>query len=275
MTSPASPTTAARTCPACGEPGSGRFCSACGASLGAASCAGCDATLAPGARYCHRCGLAAGAPAPGSRAARDRSSIAPWAIAFVALLALAANFAGRNFASARGSTVDGSANALPQASLGEAPAESPASGGRPPSLANMSPREIADRLFDRVMLMQSQGKTDSAAFFATMALQNYTGMGDLDLDQRYDMGRVAEVAGRADVARAQADTILQRDPTHLLGLVLATRAAAAARDAKALGEFRARLLAAARSGERARGLDEYKRHAAEIDEAIKAAQGAK
>lgn len=272
MTSPASPTTAARTCPACGEPGSGRFCSACGASLGAASCAGCDATLAPGARYCHRCGLAAGAPAPGSRAARDRPSIAPWAIAFVALLALAANFAGRNFASARGSTVDGSANALPQASLGEAPAESPASGGRPPSLANMSPREIADRLFDRVMLMQSQGKTDSAAFFATMALQNYAGMGDLDLDLRYDMGRIAEVAGRQDIAQAQADTILQRNPTHLLGLVLAAKAAAMRADAKSFEKYRERLLAAERSGERQRGLAEYQRHAADIDAALKAAK---
>jgi hypothetical protein len=286
MTSPATPATALK-CPACGEPGSGRFCSACGASLGGAACAGCDAPLSPGAKFCHRCGLAAGAPAPAQSAPRgDRTgALAPWAVAFVALLALAANFAGRNFASAKGSAIDGSANALPQASLGEVPQTGPAAApfaggagggtGRPPSLANMSPREIADRLFDRVMLMSSQGKADSATFFATMALQNYASMGDLDLDLRYDMGRVAEVAGRADVVTAQADTILERNPTHLLGLVLATKGAAMRNDAKASATFRERLLAADRSGERQRGLEEYQRHAADIDAAVKAAQGAK
>ena len=285
MTSPAS-TAPALKCPACGEPGSGRFCSACGASLGGAACAGCDAPLSPGAKFCHRCGLAAGAAAPAQAAARgDRAgALAPWAVAFVALLALAANFAGRNFASAKGSSIDGSANALPQASLGEVPQAGPAAApfagggggtGRPPSLANMSPREIADRLFDRVMLMSSQGKADSATFFATMALQNYASMGDLDLDLRYDMGRVAEVAGRADVVTAQADTILERNPTHLLGLVLATKAASMRNDAKALAEYRDRLLAADRSGERQRGLEEYQRHANDIDDAVKAAKGAK
>jgi hypothetical protein len=287
MTSPTSNAAAARVCPACGEPGSGRFCSACGASLGGATCAGCGAALSPGAKFCHRCGLPAGAPAAAGgagaspRPGGDRSgSVVPWAIAFVALLALAANFAGRNFASAKGSAIDGSANALPQASLGEAPAGAPAApfaggGGRPPNLANMTPSEIADRLFDRVMLLNSQGKSDSASFFAQMALQNYAGMGDLDLDQRYDMGRVAGVAGRPDVAQAQADTILQRNPTHLLGLVLATQAAEMRGDTKALGEYRQRLLAADRSGERQRGLPEYTRHAADIDDAVKAAKGAK
>ncbi|AHG87983.1 Double zinc ribbon [Gemmatirosa kalamazoonensis] len=283
MTSPAPNAPALLRCPACGEPGTGRFCSACGASLGGATCAGCDAPLSPGARFCHRCGLAAGAAAPTRpAAARDRTaSLAPWAVAFVALLALAANFAGRNFASAKGSAVDGSANALPQASLGEggaaanAPFAGGGGGGRPPNLASMSPREIADRLFDRVMALSTQGKADSATFFAQMALQNYAGMGDLDLDQRYDMGRVAEVAGQADVMRAQADTILQRNPTHLLGLVLATKAASMRNDAKALAEYRDRLLAADRSGERQRGLEEYQRHANDIDDAVKAAKGAK
>ncbi|MBV9881294.1 MAG: zinc ribbon domain-containing protein [Gemmatirosa sp.] len=295
MSSPIT-TTTTRPCPACGEPGAGRFCAACGASLGGAACAGCAAPLGPGAKFCHRCGLAAGAapaagasPAsPAAPAPTDRAAtVLPWAVAFVAMLALAAMAAGRNFNASKGSAIDGSANALPQASLGEVPqgapagAEAPfagggaaaggASGGRPPNLASMSPREIADRLFDRVMLMSSQGKVDSATFFATMALQNYANMGDLDLDLRYDMGRVAEVAGRREVVQAQADTILQRNPTHLLGLVLATKAAAMANDAKSLATFQQRLLAANRSGERQRGLEEYTRHAADIDAAVAAA----
>jgi hypothetical protein len=144
--------------------------------------------------------------------------------------------------------------------------------GQPPNLASMTPSQIADRLFDRVMRLNDEGKSDSAAFFATMALQNYQNMGDLDLDQRYDMGRVAEVAGKPEVAQAQADTILQRNPTHLLGLVLAAKAAAQRADTKAFAQYRDRLLAADRSGERQRGLPEYERHAADIDAAIKAAK---
>lgn len=277
-----------RSCPACGEPGAGRFCSACGASIGGAACAQCAAPLSPGAKFCHRCGLAAGAPAAAAsaptRAAApaDRTqAVLPWAVAFVALLALAAMAAGRNFNAAKGSSIDGSANALPQAALGEVPGATPLGapgaaggpgGGRAPNLANMSPREIADRLFNRVMTLAEQGKPDSAAFFATMALQNYASMGDLDLDLRYDMGRVAEVAGAREIARAQADTILQRNPTHLLGLVLATKAAAMRNDAAALADFRQRLLAAERSGERQRGLEEYDRHTADIDAALAAAR---
>lgn len=285
MSSPVSTPVATR-CPSCGEPGSGRFCAACGASLGGSSCADCATPLSPGAKFCHRCGLAAGAPA--SRGARtaaplDRTaSVAPWAVAFVALLALAAMAAGRNFNASKGSAIDGSANALPQASLGEVPGAAggagPAApfangggGGRAPNLANMSPREIADRLFDRVMLMASQGKADSASFFATMAIQNYESMGPLDLDLRYDMGRVAEVAGRKDVVQAQADSILEQNPTHLLGLVLATKGAALASDSKSLGTYQQRLLAAIRAGERDRPIDEYKRHSADIDAAVAAA----
>lgn len=276
MSSPVTTPVAGTRCPSCGEPGSGRFCAACGASLGGTTCANCATALTPGARFCHRCGLAAGATSAPAAARPDRvASVAPWAVAFVALLALAAMAAGRNFNAAKGSTIDGSANALPQAALGEAaPAAGPAApfsnggGGRPPNLANMSPREIADRLFDRVMLMASQGKADSAAFFATMAIQNYESMGALDLDLRYDMGRVAEVAGRRDVVTAQADTILQQNPTHLLGLVLAAKGAALASDATGLRTYQQRLLAAIRAGERDRPIDEYKRHSADIDAAV-------
>lgn len=303
MSSPVS-STATRRCPSCGEPGSGRFCAACGASLGgAAACAGCATPLDAGAKFCHRCGLAAGAaptPLPGAAAGApaprsDRAAtVLPWAVAFVALLALAANAAGHNFNRAKGSSIDGSANALPQAALGEVPpggmaaagpdagaapfagggaggAGGAAGAGRPPNLSNMTPAQIADRLFDRVMLMSSQGKADSATFFASMALQNYANMGPLDLDLRYDMGRVAEVAGRRDVVQAQADSILRENPTHLLGLVLATKGAALGNDAKGLTGFQQRLLAAIRAGERDRPIDEYKRHSADIDAAVAAA----
>lgn len=208
----------------------------------------------------------------------------PWAVAFVALLALVAMVAGRNVGVAKGSAIDGSQNALPQAALGEGPAAGPvapfAGGaarggtGRPPDLSQMSPRDIADRLFDRVMKLSGEGKADSAQFFATMALQNYARMPEagvpLDADLRYDMGRIAEVAGDAAVASAQADTILRAQPAHLLGLVLAIKAAALQGDAAKAADARRRLVAAA-PAERKRGLEEYERHGNDIDAALRQA----
>jgi hypothetical protein len=141
----------------------------------------------------------------------------------------------------------------------------------------MTPREIADRLFDRVMRLSagtSQAESDSAQFFATMALQQYARMPELgvpmDADLRYDMGRIAEVVGRADVAAAQADTILREQPKHLLGLVLAIKAASLQGDAAKAADARRRLAAAA-PAERARGLDEYQRHGNDIDAALRLA----
>jgi hypothetical protein len=189
-------------------------------------------------------------------------------VAFVALLAVAAMAAGRNFGAARGGSLDAPVNALPQAALGEGPAAPPgAPGGRAPDLSQMSPRDIADRLFDRIMRLSSEGKADSVGFFAEMALQNYSQMPSLDADLRYDMGRVAEVAGKEEVARAQADSILRAQPNHLLGLVLAGKAATMRGDAAALVGFNRRLAAAA-PAERAKNLDEYQRHAADIDAAL-------
>jgi len=257
-----------------------RFCSECGASL------------SPGARFCHRCGAsttASAAVGPSRTSDRGLAGVMPWAVAFVALLALAAMAAGRNIGTPKGSTLDAPLNALPQAALGEGGAAGPAGapagpfagggaaragGGRAPDLSAMTPREITDRLFDRVMRLSGEGKADNAQFFATMALQQYARMPELgvpfDADLRYDMGRVAEVAGQAGVAAAQADTILRAQPTHLLGLVLAIKAASLQGDAARAADARRRLAAAA-PAERAKGLEEYERHGNDIDAALRQA----
>jgi hypothetical protein len=305
MSSSASPSV---PCPACGEAGTGRFCSSCGAPRAAAACAGCGAALSAGARFCHRCGLAAGAPAPAGgfaadalpagaalrtangapvAAGRGAASAMPWAAAFVALLALAAMAAGRNFGVAKGSRLDAPLNALPQEQLGELggpPAGAGGGGpvgpfagaagsggatGRPPDLSKMTPREMADRLFDRVMRLAGEGKADSAQMFSQMALQQYASM-PLDLDLRYDMGRVAEVGGQPEIAAAQADTILREAPTHLLGLVLATKAAALQGRQAEMRAFQRRLVAAA-PAEQAKPREEYERHANDITAALRVA----
>lgn len=132
----------------------------------------------------------------------------------------------------------------------------------------MSPSERADRLYDRVMRLHEEGKDDSVRFFSPMVLQAYQMLGPLDADQHYDLGRIAEVVGMSDLARAEADTILKSQPTHLLGLTLAARVAAPdkARD------FYKRLLAA-EPAERKKALPEYDRHKDDIDAALATARG--
>lgn len=136
----------------------------------------------------------------------------------------------------------------------------------------MTPQERASRLFDRIMRLSEEGKTDSASFFASMAMGVYESLGPLDLDARYDYGRVAEVGGNLDVARAQADSILREAPDHLLGLILSIAVAGARGNTQLRTTLERRLLSVA-PAERAKALDEYTRHKSDIDAAITAAQG--
>ncbi|HEX6252108.1 MAG TPA: hypothetical protein VFZ56_11795 [Gemmatimonadaceae bacterium] len=148
-------------------------------------------------------------------------------------------------------------------------------GGSPmaaPDISSMTPAERADRLFNRVMSLSSAGKTDSAAFFAPMAISALESLAPLTVHGRYDIGLVALAAGDAPRAAAQADTILAEQPTHLLGLVLAFRAASAMGNTAATGDFRRRLLAA-ETAERARQLPEYRDHDTDISAAIAESRG--
>lgn len=221
--------------------------------------------MSTGARFCHRCGAPAGA-LPTARPTRSGRDSLPWAVALIALCALIALVAGQRFAASRGSSLDGPVNALPQAGL-DFPAPGQA-GGRAPDISRMSPRERATRLYDRIMALHEQGKTDSVQFMAlNMFVPQLRSMEPLDAHLRYDLGRVGEVAGTVDVAMAQADTILASQPNHLLGLILASRAARMNGDEVAARAFDRRVIAAERS-ERARQLEEYTAHAADIDSGL-------
>lgn len=144
---------------------------------------------------------------------------------------------------------------------------------RGPDISAMSPQERASRLYTRVMILNSEGKKDSVQFFAPMALVAYQMLEPLNADQRYDMGRIAEVAGQLDVARAQADTILKSAPTHLLGLILAARAAELLAQPAQRADFTRRLLAAEQA-EMATKKPEYERHEDDIKRAVAAARSA-
>lgn len=249
------------TSPSNSAPNAAGFCAACGAALSA------------GARFCHRCGTPVGQGLPITRVptpASGAASVLPWGVAFLALLALVAAFAGKNFGSAKGASVDGSSNALPTASIdGPSGAASggPSGAGPAPNIANLSPSERASKLYIRIMEYAENGKVDSVAFFAPMALASHEMLTQPSVDERYHYGRIAEVTNNASIVKAQADTILQERPTSLLGLILSATAARMAGDAATAKGYDTRLLKVLES-ELATKQQDYELHRAEIDRAV-------
>ena len=210
----------------------------------------------------------------------------PWAVAAIAFLALFAMLAGKGFNAKRGSSVDAPMNALPNPTVDAGAPDASgapfaaiggagggvAQGTRAPDISNLSPTDIANRLFDRVMRLNDEGKADSVAFFAPMAVQAYQMVEQeqgrpLDADQRFDLGRIGEVAGALQIAKAQADTILQQQPDHLLGLLLAAQTAKLSGNSSAFTEYKTRFTRV-KARELAKNLPEYKRHRADIDAGI-------
>src|SRR5689334_15545488 len=267
---PSSPSSSdSMTCPSCGTTGSGHYCSNCGASLAGSACAACGAELRPGAKFCHRCGAPVGTKAPAT--VESRTNALPWIVAALAFLALFAMAAGRGFTARPSSTVDGSQNALPQAGLDDRAVSEDAAGMRAPDISNMSPQERADRLYNRVMTLATEGETDSVQFFAPMALIAYRDLAPFNADERYDMGRIGEVAGALPFAKAQADSILLANPNHLLGLILEARLATIAGDSAELHSYERRLISAEKA-EKAANRDEYTRHQDDITNALSQAR---
>jgi len=221
-------------------------------------CTECGAKLLAGARFCQNCGAAVGQL---PQAPEARESLPPylrWGVPAAALGALIVVAAFRI-----GSTTPAPVDARgPLTGAGVMGA---------PDISAMSPAERADRLFNRVMRLWSDGKTDSAAFFAPMAISAFEAITPMTAHTRYDMGLVALVAGDLARAGAQSEAILSERPTHLLGLSLAARVADARGDAAAGREFRQRLIAAEQS-ERATGLAEYADHDADLRAAIDSAR---
>jgi zinc-ribbon domain len=236
-------------------------------------CSECGTRLREDARFCHGCGAtidgqprAVAAPRKQAEAQAEAeaeaSAILRWGMPLFALVALIV----LSIWSA-GSRSRGSSDA-PQQNV---PLAAATATGAAPDISSMSPEERADRLFNRVMRLSTEGKTDSVAFFASMAYGALESLQPLDAHKRYDMGLVALVAGDAPRARAQADTILAQRPTHLLGLSLAARAADLRGDANAARGIRRRLLAA-EAPEKAAALPEYTDHEADVRTALDAAR---
>jgi double zinc ribbon protein len=252
-------------CPACKtDVPVGHFCSNCSATLQDMPCSRCNAVVATGSRYCHNCGAAAASAALAAALMpleRAPSSRIPWIIGGTATAALLVLIIAQQL----------NTNASPNAASGTQSAEAPPAGMRAPDISQMTPRERASRLFDRIMRLNEEGKRDSVALFATMAVPAFQSLEPLDAHLRYDLGRIAAVAGMLDLAKAEADTVLKAQPRHLLGLILAAQVAQLNGDAAAALRFNNQLVASEAS-ERAKGLEEYTLHDADIRTAIAAAR---
>ncbi len=247
-------------CKQCGARGEGRFCASCGAPLKPLACRKCGTSLEAGTRFCTQCGTATGGgaaakvgrgAAPEPRVAapvseRARNSV--WWVSGGLLAVVAAVVLVTEFSRAASD-----APAVPSTVVTSTP------GAGPPDLASMTPREAADRLFDRVMGALEANDTLQATSFLPMALQAYGLAEPLDEDGLFHRSLLEAAAGELEAALATAEEGLARNPDHLLNLYAAAQAAQAAGQVEAAREHYARMLAAW-STEVVAGRTEYDEH---------------
>lgn len=253
-----------KTCPSCAAEASGRFCPQCGVAIDA-TCRECQNPLPTGARFCNQCGVTVSA-APA--AATVATAKLPWAIAGLAIVALAGVAIVPRISADPAQTAGVAAPFADQGGAGGAGAMDPTQI----DLSSMTPRERADRLFNRVMEGVSRGDTARIGFFADMGIKAYADVVERDADLHYHLGELYRVRGDLDGARAQADTILAADPAHLFGLFgVATTEQARGNTAEAKAAFQKFLDGYA--AQVARNLPEYQEHQQALPAMRAAAQG--
>jgi hypothetical protein len=222
-------------CPNCGKHSSGNFCGNCGTPLKSRHCTQCGAELTSRARFCTQCGAnAAGVEAGatrkkgggGARAAASREAgtsggdpnIGWWAAGGLLILLI---------------TVVAWPVLRPD-QVAPVPTTAPAATGPAAvDLNSMTPRQAADRLYERVMLAASAGDSATAVQFLPMAIQAYDRARPLDSDGLFHLSSLQRTAGDLAAATATAAQGLADDDTHLLLLYAAGQAAAEAGDAEA------------------------------------------
>ena len=257
-------------CPRCGTPGSGNFCSNCGASRGALPCPACGHEPEPGARFCTQCGQAlnpgaapaAGAPDASSAAAgagSGREGALGWWIAGLALAALILVVGYP--------VLTGADDGPPPSPV---PAAAPGGAGAV-DLGSMSPREAADRLYNRVMGAASVGDSAEVTMFLPMAIAAHDRARPLDPDGLYHLGLLHLTAGDAEAALATALEALEDAPDHLLNLGAAADAAEITGDAAMAQEYWERFLEVY-DAEIASGKEEYDIHDGSLSEFLRRAR---
>lgn len=212
-------------------------------------CAACGTPSAPDAKFCHECGAPVG-EASSPRWPSNAISIALLgalvAVVFAVVVGLAYLLQPESF----------------QAPQSARPAAAPATQSSV-DLSQMSPREAADRLFNRVMAADEQGNREEALRFAPKALQAYGRVEGLDADGHYHLGLLYGVTGDEENLRRQIGILREATPNHLLAFTLEHQLAQMSGDREAA----ARAVAALRThyeSEIATGRPEYDAHGVSI-----------
>lgn len=229
-----------------------------------AECRECGNPLPPGARFCNQC-AAAVAPGAAPEGSAIRSRL-PWVVAGAALVGLAAVLLlPRMKGTEEAQPAPFAAAATAPAAAGPAAAGpgAPAGNARAVDLSSMTPREAADRLFNRVMENVTRGDTAQARTFLPMAIAAYGRVEPLDSDGHYHLAVLHLVGGDPRSARAEADLILETRPTHLFGLFTAAQAEQAMGNSANAQALLQRFLASYPT-ERGQALPEYSDHASAL-----------
>lgn len=244
-------------CPNCRKRASGNFCQNCGAQLGGRFCNQCGGKVAAGAAFCNECGTKVGAGGEGGGEAGGHRAAAAavvggqnlaWWVAGAAMFAVIF-FVGVSMVQPAGPTAPAPAPA-------GAP---PGSGPGTTDLASMTPREAADRLFNRVMTAVSRGDSAEAQGFMPMTISAYEQARPLDLDGLFHLSMLNRTALNLEAALANALEILEVAPDHLLGLTAAAEAAIGIGEMETAAEHYRHLLEVF-DEENARALEEYVSH---------------
>jgi Double zinc ribbon len=223
-------TSAKTRCPSCGRETAGSFCSHCGASLSGRVCGSCRAPMSPDAKFCAKCGAPAGG---GTAAGGERRA---WVIA--------AGVGGALLLGVLALVVRGGTGAPAAATPSPvAPFASGETGGTPPDLSTMTPRERFDRLYNRIMRASESGDQQTVTTFTPMALQAYEQLDTVDADARFHLATLKLHTGDVAGATAIGDTLLRENPNHLFGYVIAGTVARWQKNEKALAKAYADFLA--------------------------------
>jgi hypothetical protein len=250
-------------CPKCGSEEAGRFCSQCGTAVtareGGGKCRKCGTGLEPDAMYCGECGTPTGFRQP-----KPARAFLPWILSGLALVAFAVALTlfiqGQASVRLEGMPPTGGLPGADGSVDGGAAAGAPA-GPAGVDLGSMTPKQAADRLFDRAMRVDESGSEAEGRQFASMAVQAY-GMvqpAEIDADVRFHLGLLHLVLDDPDSAEREADMILSLEREHLLALSIKARVGEARGDETARARAYERFLDAL-PAELTSGKVEYQTH---------------
>lgn len=231
-------------CPSCGTTSEGgRFCSSCGAALGKPHCTECGHKPPAGARFCNQCGTAMEGNA--TRIGSSGKQLA-WGTAGVLLVGLLL-------------VVVFPMGGPERADLPRPVASGSVAGPAGVDLSSMTPREAADRLFNRVMTAVAAGDSTEVVSFMPMAIRALELAEPLDTDGRFHLVLLRLTGQFNSEALEGAEEILSEQPNHLLGLAMAGDASLALGDSAGARGYYERWLDAYES-ETQKDLLEYRDH---------------